>query len=142
MWNSDSYLCFHLKWPIVCYCFRNLRQCVGELSEKRRNRKTRKRKRKGSHVAKERCLHSNSRRKRKSINCVEDRPNSCSSSWTGFVDCSNEEISNQADVDLTPKEILSSPEPRDIQVQKKAGVFRELLAKMRRNTNMIVKEAL
>ncbi|KAM4551730.1 uncharacterized protein PAE49_015398 isoform 2-T2 [Odontesthes bonariensis] len=127
---------------------RNLRRCAREPAKKQRKKNTRKRTRdgcQGSRVAKQQRLQSNSHRQHIDISPMDDSPNSCFSSWRR----NRQDIHNRADADLTAEVIPSSvtretTKAKDIRakrvVPKKACGFADLLAQLRGNSSVIVRE--
>ncbi|XP_072219729.1 uncharacterized protein [Leuresthes tenuis] len=120
---------------------RNLRRCAREPAKKQRKKNTRKRTRdgsQGSRAAKQQRLQSNSRRQHIGINRMDDGSNSSFSS------------SSRADADSTAEVIPSSVTRETIKAKavrakretrgKKACGFRDLLAQLRGNSSMIVRE--
>ncbi|XP_071347898.1 uncharacterized protein [Trachinotus anak] len=134
---------------------RNLRRCVKVPVKKERKNKRRKRTRgdsQGSRVAKQQRPHSNSRHQHIGNSCTDGNgrhPASGHSSPPGFESCANQETNSRANTDLTVKLIpctvaLESIMPRELparkQTAKKSSGFRHLLAQLRGNSSMIVRE--
>ncbi|KAM8850536.1 uncharacterized protein AB9W97_021677 isoform 2-T3 [Spinachia spinachia] len=122
---------------------RNLRRRIRTLVKG--GGKRRKRTRDGSQscrAAKQQRLHSNNQGKRVSIS-----PTCGDGGTPDFDDCSNQEVNNQADANLTPELIPSTvtveTNTREVPPEQKASKtwgFRVLLAQLRGNSSMIVRE--
>ncbi|XP_022610600.1 uncharacterized protein LOC111228809 isoform X2 [Seriola dumerili] len=136
---------------------RNLRRCIKVPVKKERKNKRRKRTSddsQGSRVAKQQRLHSNSHHQRIDNSCTDGgrgQPTSSHGSSPGFESCSDQETNNQADTDQTVELIpctvtLETIKPRELlarqQKAKKTSGFRDLLAQLRGNSSMIVRETL
>ncbi|XP_056248240.1 uncharacterized protein si:ch211-227n13.3 isoform X1 [Seriola aureovittata] len=134
---------------------RNLRRCIKVPVKKERKNKRRKRTSddsQGSRVAKQQRLHSNSHHQRIDNSCTDSgrlQPTSGHGSSPGFESCSDQETNNQADTDQTVELIpctvtLETNEHRELlarqQKAKKTSGFRDLLAQLRGNSSMIVRE--
>lgn len=159
MCNDNSHF---LQWTrpqqtyiVVCFFHvRNLRRCVNvPVRQERKKNKRRKRTRddyQGSRVAKQQRLHRNTHDQHISSAADNSRhPTSAHSSASGFEDCSDVEISNQTcsdvAVEVNPCSVtLETTRSRELpakQVSPKSKKgFRDLLAQLRSNSSMIVRE--
>ncbi|XP_039999469.1 uncharacterized protein si:ch211-227n13.3 isoform X2 [Xiphias gladius] len=129
---------------------RNLRRCV-RVPVKKERKKNERRKRpredsQGSRVAKQQRLHSNSHRQHIGTSSTDDSGLHLTSghgSSGGFESCSDQETNSQADTDVTVESIPST-KPREVpprqKTPKKTSGFRDLLAQLRGNSSMIVRE--
>lgn len=139
---------------VMCFCVRNLRRQVRVPVKKERNRNRRKRTRddsQGPRVTKQLRVHlqhiSNDVFSRADN---EFHPTSGPSSSPGFEACSDQEINNPADADIETVELIpttvtlettkSRAVPPKPKAQKKTSGFRDLLAQLRGNSSMIVRE--
>ncbi|XP_070774951.1 uncharacterized protein [Enoplosus armatus] len=134
---------------------RNLRRRFRVPVKKGRKKNRRKRTRddsQGPRAAKQQRLHSNSHIQHLSISCTDNNglhPTGGHSSSPDFVCGSDQEMGNSADQDVTVELIPSSvtleiTKPRDAtpkqKAPKKRGGFRDLLAQLRGNSSVIVRE--
>ncbi|XP_067461229.1 uncharacterized protein si:ch211-227n13.3 isoform X2 [Thunnus thynnus] len=132
---------------------RNLRRRVKVPAKKvKKNRKKRARDdSQGSRIAKQKRLHSNNAGQYANVNGADY--NSLHSvdghsSSPGFEGCCNEESDNEADtclIELKPSSVTLVPnKPVDVSPKKKAAKrtagFRDLLAQLRGNSSMIIRE--
>lgn len=125
---------------LICdvYCFRNLKPFVKvPVKQERKKNKRRKRTRddcQGSRVAKQQRLHSNTHRQ---------HVNSAIDSSAGVIkECCDEKINNQTHTDSSAVtlETRSRDLPPKQTTQKNTRGFRDLLAQLRSNSSMIVRE--
>lgn len=138
-----------LNLYVVRFYARNLRRCVKvPVKQERKKNKRRKRTRddcQGSRVAKQQRLHSNTHHQH--INSTTDNGR-LHSSMSVFEDCCDEEINDQTRTDLTelnPSTVtLETTRSRELPPKqttpKKTRGFRDLLAQLRSNSSMIVRE--
>lgn len=135
---------------VTCFCVRNLRRHVRVPVKKERNRNRKKRIRddsQGPRIAKQLRVHlqhiSNDVFSSTDNNGLH--PTSGHSSSPGFEASSDQEINNPADANVETVELISSTvkpsaAPPKQKAQKKTGGFRDLLAQLRGNSSMIVRE--
>ncbi|KAM7378889.1 hypothetical protein PAMP_004481 [Pampus punctatissimus] len=128
---------------------RNLRRCVN-VSVKKGRKNRRKRARdgsQGSRIAKQKRLHSNDAGHHTSVKCADDNtlhPAGGHSSSLGFKGCSSDDTESNV-LELIPSSVtLVAAKPVDVSVKQKAAkktvAFRDLLAQLRGNSSMIVRE--
>ncbi|KAF0047312.1 hypothetical protein F2P81_000945 [Scophthalmus maximus] len=138
-------------------CVRNLRRCVqAPVKKERKMNKRRKRPRddsQGTRVAKQQRLHGHSRRQSNSKGRAHDgdiHPTSSRSrsSSPATETCSDQKIDNQADTCVTKlipctvnlEKMEAKDPPSRPKTPKMSSGFRGLLAQLRNNSSMIVKE--
>lgn len=128
------------------FCFRNLRQCVRVPMKKERKKNRRKRTRddsEGPRVAKQQRLHQSDHRQHiSSDDTNDDSPDLARGSSSCAV---LEGFSEQDMENLSPSKISleKTTKTREVPTNKKApkrGGFRELLAQLRGNSSMVVRE--
>ncbi|KAF7660918.1 hypothetical protein LDENG_00272710 [Lucifuga dentata] len=134
---------------------RNLRKCVRVPGKQGRKKTRRKRAREedlGSHVAKQQRLRSNRLHQYNNTNGTNESglyPASSYCSSPSFEGCSQQEICDQTDRDLTieliPTAVTMETTKKDKvlsrqKVSKPTGGFRDLLTQLRGNNSMIIRE--
>lgn len=147
-YSSKESVYIQTDFHLVCFYVRNLRCCVRATVKNDRKKKTRRKRTRddsqGSRVAKQQRRHSNRHRQH-----TGDDSGPLPTSSPGMESCSNLEISNQADTDLTVNSIsstvaLETTKPRELKpmpkATKKTSGFRDLLAQLRGNSSIIVRE--
>ncbi|KAM7401193.1 hypothetical protein PAMA_005404 [Pampus argenteus] len=126
---------------------RNL-QCVKVSVKKGKNRRKRARDGcQGFRIAKQKRLHGNDAGHHTSVKCAADgalRPADGHSSGPDFIGCSSDEAESNV-LELIPSSVtLVAAKPEDVSVKQKAAkktvAFRDLLAQLRGNSSMIVRE--
>ncbi|KAM4728101.1 uncharacterized protein FYW61_011243 [Anableps anableps] len=128
---------------------RNLRRAnsLAEMKKKRRRKKKRRGNSQGSRVAKQQRLQNNHPKQHTNIKGLVDNPNSCFSSCSNLRDCTSPEMESRAKKDVTVEVVPSSvalkasAEGRaQKRAPKKTCEFRDLLAQLRGNSSMIIRE--
>ncbi|KAF3699000.1 hypothetical protein EXN66_Car014687 [Channa argus] len=131
---------------------RNLSRCVKvPMKQEKKTNTRRKRTRndsQGSRAAKQRRLHSTTYLQHLSATCKDVRSHhgaSSHSSRSGFEDCSDKEIDRCLTSDLVPSTVPmentgSAEVPPTEKTLKKASGFRDLLAQLRGNSSIIIRE--
>ncbi|XP_073346530.1 uncharacterized protein [Pagrus major] len=142
--------------PSVCsrahaFLQRNLRQCVRVPVKKERKKNRRKRTRddsEGPRVAKQQRLHGSNHRQYISSDDTDDNSLHLargSSSSAGFEGFSDQDMEDMEIEHLIPSKVPleKTTKPREVPTNKKApkrGGFRDLLAQLRGNSSMVVRE--
>lgn len=150
------YITGNLNVLLLFFCFRNLRQNMKAPVKNQRKKNRRKRTRddsQGPRVAKQQRLNSSNRRQNISMDCTDDDddllPASVHSSSPGFEESKEHEADDSADTHLTfeliPTSVsLETTKPRRVSPRRKTPEktrgFRDLLAQLRGNSSMIVRE--
>ncbi|TMS10058.1 hypothetical protein E3U43_002717 [Larimichthys crocea] len=143
-------------WRQHAFLQRNLRQNMKAPVKNQRKKNRRKRTRddsQGPRVAKQQRLNSSNRRQNISMDCTDDDddllPASVHSSSPGFEESKEHEADDSADTHLTfeliPTSVsLETTKPRRVSPRRKTPEktrgFRDLLAQLRGNSSMIVRE--